>query len=238
MNLVLLEQAEMSMGCNVVLSGRRYEHVKTVHRAKVGDSLRVGVVDGCMGEAVVTRIDDREVQLSVGELTEVAPAPLPLVVCVALPRPPTLNKVLQQLTAMGIKRFHFFHSRRVEKSFWQSHALGDDEVGRQLRLGLEQGRDTRMPQVQWHRGFRAFVEEAVPSLLETVTAGYFAHVGAGRPCPSTAEETLVVVGPEGGFVPYEVTRLEEAGLGGVGLGPRPLRVETACVSLAARVGLP
>ncbi len=227
----------MSMGCDVVLSGRRYEHVKTVHRAKVGDSVRVGVVEGCMGEAVVTGIDDREVRLRVDGLTEPAPAPLLLVACVALPRPPTLNKVLQQLTAMGVKRFHFFHSKRVEKSFWQSHALGDDEVRRQLRLGLEQGRDTRTPQVQWHRGFRAFVEEAVPSLLETVAAGYFAHVGATRSCPSTSEETMVVVGPEGGFIPYEVNRLEEAGLRSLSLGPRPLRVETACVSLAARLGL-
>ncbi|MGB1700194.1 MAG: RsmE family RNA methyltransferase, partial [Nannocystaceae bacterium] len=133
--------------------------------------------------------------------------------------------------------FHFFHSKRVEKSFWQSHALLDEEVGRQLRLGLEQGRDTRLPRVRWHRGFRAFVEEALPLSLTDVDAGYFAHVGASSPCPSSVGRALVVVGPEGGFIPYEVERLEEAGLQPVGLGSRPLRVETACVALAARLAL-
>jgi len=237
MNLVLLEQAEVEAGRDVALSGRRYDHVKTIHRAKVGDSLRVGVVDGCVGEAVVTEIDDHEVRLSIGELAEPAPAPLKLVVCVALPRPPTLNKVLQQLTAMGIKSFHFFHSNRVEKSFWQSHALRDEKIGAQLRLGLEQGRDTKMPEVRWHRGFRVFVEEELVTLLATVDSGYFAHVGATQRCPTNTCVSLVVVGPEGGFLPFEVDRLEGAGLQPLGLGPRPLRVETACVSLAARLGI-
>ncbi|MGB1699713.1 MAG: 16S rRNA (uracil(1498)-N(3))-methyltransferase, partial [Nannocystaceae bacterium] len=105
MNLILIEREELEDGQDVVLSGRRYEHVKTIHRAREGDTLRVGIVDGSIGEAVVERLDGAEMRLSIQALDGVAPAPSTLTVCVALPRPPTLNKVLQQLTAMGIKDF-------------------------------------------------------------------------------------------------------------------------------------
>ena len=47
---------------------------------------------------------------------------------------------------------------------------------------------------------------------------------------------MLVVGPEGGFVPRELETLAAAGARTVGLGPRALRVETAVVALLARVG--
>jgi 16S rRNA (uracil1498-N3)-methyltransferase len=43
----------------------------------------------------------------------------------------------------------------------------------------------------------------------------------------------VVIGPEGGFTPEEVTAAEQAGLTLAGLGPRVLRSETVAVAAAA-----
>jgi RsmE family RNA methyltransferase len=44
------------------------------------------------------------------------------------------------------------------------------------------------------------------------------------------------LGPEGGFIPFEVEHLREAGATFVELGPRILRVETAVVAAVARLG--
>jgi 16S rRNA U1498 N3-methylase RsmE len=45
----------------------------------------------------------------------------------------------------------------------------------------------------------------------------------------------VIVGPEGGWVPFELDALARAGARVVGLGERPLPVDTAVVALLARL---
>jgi RsmE family RNA methyltransferase len=45
----------------------------------------------------------------------------------------------------------------------------------------------------------------------------------------------LAIGPEGGWIPYEIEELTEAGLQPVQLGDRILRVETAVSALLARL---
>ncbi len=49
------------------------------------------------------------------------------------------------------------------------------------------------------------------------------------------EPTLLTVGPEGGFIPYEVEKLNEAGLKAISPGPRIMRVETALTAFIAKL---
>ena len=57
-----------------------------------------------------------------------------------------------------------------------------------------------------------------------------------RSCPGNLDgDTVLVIGPEGGFIPYEVEKLQTAGCQPVTLGPRILRVETALTSLLGRL---
>ena len=234
MNLILLDDADFRARDRAVLGGRRLAHVREVHRAAVGDLLRVGRIGGGIGEGRIVRIDAESLELEV-RLEAEPPPPSPVDLVVALPRPPSLRKVLQQATAMGVKRFWFIASRRVEKSFWQSHALRPDALHQQLVLGLEQARDTVLPEIGFHRRFRAFVEDELPARLECAP-GLLAEPGSPNPCPlGTARPRTLIVGPEGGFIPFELELLRAQGVDEIGLGPRVLRVETAVVALLARL---
>ena len=135
-----------------------------------------------------------------------------------------------------LKRIALIHARRVEKSYWQSGALAGETLRQQLTLGLEQAGDTVLPTISMHRRFRPFVEDELGCLL-TEAQGFVAHPDAARECPrSLSGPVTVVIGPEGGFIPYEIEKLEEAGLTSVRLGPRVLRVEAAIPYVVARLG--
>ena len=68
--------------------------------------------------------------------------------------------MLQQATAIGVKRFVIIGSARVERSYWTSSALRPAAIEEELVLGLEQARDTVLPSVEtWPRlaGLRTLV---------------------------------------------------------------------------------
>jgi len=234
MNLIVLFDEDFVADDRVVLLGRRAEHVRAVHRAKVGESLTVGIADGKTGRGEVLRIDDDELELRV-ELDRDPPPPLPVTLILALPRPKVLNRVIASATSLGVKRMFLINAWRVEKSYWSTPRLAPDNIRTQAILGLEQARDTRLPSIETRRLFRPFVEDELPAIA-TGTRALLAHPGAASECPRALSEAVTLaIGPEGGFIEAEVASLQRVGFEPVSLGPRVLRVETAVAALLARL---
>ena len=234
MNLILLEATDFTAPDTATLVGRRLQHVLAVHRASVGDTLRVGQINGLMGDGVITALDADMLQLNV-LLTLPPPAKQPITLLLALPRPKMLKRTLQMITTLGVGRVVLLNSYRVEKSFWQSPWLTEAAIREQLVLGLEQARDTVLPEVLLAQRFKPFVEDQLPALLAG-RRGWLAHPGVGVAGPDALREPqLLAIGPEGGFIPYEVEMLQRAGLQTIDLGPRILRVETAVAVALAKL---
>jgi len=234
MNLLLLEDGDFIAADRVLLQGRRLKHLQEVHRATVGDSLRVGRLGGLMGQGQLLRLDSDAAELQIS-LEQSAPAKLPLTLLLALPRPKMLKRVLQTVASMGVPRLILLNSYRVEKSFWQTPFLQPEAIREQLILGLEQARDTVLPEVIIEKRFKPFVEDQLPQLAAG-SLGLVGHPGAYPACPRTVEgQVTLAIGPEGGWIPYEVEKLAAAGLQPVQLGERILRVETAVSALLARL---
>lgn len=232
-NLLVIEPAEQREPGLACIEGRRAQHLRAVLGKDVGGTVKVGELGGLVGEGVIERVEEGRAWVRYA-VSEAPPEPSPVRLVLALPRPPMLRRILLHATTLGVKHIVLLHSARVEKSFWGSHALQPAQVGEQLRLGLEQARDTVLPTVELRRRFRPFVED---ELAGWEGRKLVAHPdGAARTATWSAEPTTVVVGPEGGLVPFEVEQLRAAGCEAVGLGPRILRVETAVVALLARLG--
>ncbi|MCE4068290.1 MULTISPECIES: 16S rRNA (uracil(1498)-N(3))-methyltransferase [Pseudomonas] len=234
MNLLLLDDADFVAADRVILRDRRLTHMQEVHRAESGDRMRVGRLGGLMGEGRLLRLEPNEAELQVS-FDQPPPAKLPLTLLLALPRPKMLRRVLQTVAAMGVPRLVLLNSYRVEKSFWQTPFLEPEAVREQLILGLEQARDTVLPEVIIEKRFKPFVEDRLPALAAG-SLGLIGHPGPWPECPrALSEPVTLAIGPEGGWIPYEVDKLREAGLNPVQLGERILRVETAVTALLARL---
>lgn len=234
MNLITLEQSDLIAPTHARITGRRLQHIRQVHRAAPGDRLRVGLLNGEIGSGEILTLDDDAIELEI-TLGAQPPAPLPLTLILALPRPKMLKRTIQHVTALGVKKLYLINAYRVEKSYWQTPWLSEEKLREQCLLGLEQAVDTLMPQIELRKRFKPFVEDELPEIAAD-SLKLVAHPVTDKPCPIDIDEpTTLAVGPEGGFIPYEVEKLQEAGFESVHLGPRILRVETALPVLLSRL---
>jgi len=236
MNLILLKPEDFINDTQIRLQGRRFEHIKNIHQANPGDLLTTGLLNGNIGSAEVITIDSNSVTLEAKQaFNKKPPAALPLTLIIALPRPKMIKRILQTCATMGVKHIIFINSYRVEKSYWQTPLLKEQNIQEQLILGLEQAKDTILPKVTLAKRFKPFVEDE----LEGISANskkLISHPRTNTPCPvGINQETTLVVGPEGGLIDYEVNKLLEVGFEGVHLGERILRTETAIPVLLARL---
>lgn len=238
MNLLLIEPGELAAG-QLILTGRRAEHLRKVLKVAPGDTVRVGQVDGPIGTGRVLAVEGDAVRLAV-ELSHQLGCELHVELILALPRPIMLQRILKQATVLGVRRFHLIRSRRVEKSFFHSPVLEPEKIRTLLLEGMEQAMDTWLPEVRIHHQFKPFVEDVLPTLLGQ---GLIADPGgagslAGMPVSGEpGQRLLLAVGPEGGWSDYELHCFAERGFYGFTMGNRILHVDTAVVSLLAQLQL-
>lgn len=234
MNILLFSPEERIGGsAQIRLSGSRARHLRDVFGAMPGKQLRAGEIGGDIGEATLESLDSGGATLSF-RAAHAPPAKRPLTVVLALPRPKMLRRMLRTVAETGVRELHLVNAQRVEKSYWQSALLDAATLEHYLLAGLEQSIDSVLPELHVHRGFRPFAEDSLPGLSEGRRA-LLAHPGAGAACPADGNtDTLLMIGPEGGFIDYEVELALGAGLHPVSLGPRILRAETALTAILGR----
>ncbi len=236
MNLLLLLPDDFISTDRVKICDRRLQHLNKVLNAKPGDFLKAGLLNGDIGRAEILTINDHVVELYV-EFSDTPPPPLALNLILALPRPKMLRRILQATTSLGIKNIHLIGSWRVEKSYWQSPFLAVNQIHQQLILGLEQAVDTKLPEVHLHPYFKPFIEDELNNIARNSTR-LVAHPSASTAIPSQAQQSITLaIGPEGGFIPYEIEKFAELGFTAASLGPRILTVEVAVSCLISRLAV-
>ncbi|MEM6583207.1 MAG: 16S rRNA (uracil(1498)-N(3))-methyltransferase [Pseudomonadota bacterium] len=234
MNLLLFTESDRLDSRRIRVTDRRLDHLRGVLKSAPGDSIRVGELQGKLGIGELLEIDDEQAILSV-ELNQAPPARMPLYLVLALPRPKMLRRILRSVAELGVDQIHLINSYRVEKSYWQTPVLQPDIVNEYLMHGLEQAQDTILPTVYCHQRFKPFAEDVLPDLIKDRRA-LLAMPGDHPTCPrEVRQDLLLAIGPEGGWIPYEIEKLREAGCSPASIGQRVLRVETAVVALLARL---
>ena len=233
-NLLLFSPQELRDDNTLNVCDGRFTHLQQVLQVSEGDSVRIGQINGQLGTGTVKELSPDHVVLTVA-LTQEPCEKLPVTVILALPRPKMLRRVIRTIAEMGIRDLHLINSYRVEKSYWQSPVLAQDVIESYLLQGLSQARDTVLPRVSLHPRFKPFVEDNLPAIIDSRRA-LLAHPGPVPLGPADeGVDSVLIIGPEGGFIPYEVDKLLAAGALQVNLGERILRVDTAIPALVGRL---
>ncbi|ADH85776.1 16S rRNA (uracil(1498)-N(3))-methyltransferase [Desulfurivibrio alkaliphilus] len=259
MNIILVEHHEITAD-TITLRDRRAEHISRILKSRPGDLLRAGIIDGPMGSAQVLAVARREVTIRL-DCRQEPPAKAATALILAIPRPIMLKRVLAQAAAMGVQRIMLINARRVEKSFFHSSQLSPAGIRAALLQGLEQAGDTRLPEVTLHPRFRPFIEDQLPPPRPNGPLRLLAHptkkpvemataslrqseTGPDDPLPAgnlrgaapaavPARRQMLAIGPEGGWVDFEINCFAKQGFTPFSWGPRILRVDTAVPVLLA-----
>jgi 16S rRNA (uracil1498-N3)-methyltransferase len=238
MNLLLFAEHELHGG-ELLLSDFRAEHIRTVLGLEAGDTLRLGMINGRLGQGIVLSRDAAAVRIAIQLDRDPPPPPLTELI-LALPRPIMLQRILKQAATLGVRRIHLIRSAKVEKSFFHSPALLPDKITERLLEGLTQAAvDTRLPEVLVHPQFKIFMEAVVPTLAGK---GLIAHPSATATLPEVfprehGQNTLLAVGPEGGWNDFETGCFLEQGFAAFSMGRRILHVDTAAAVLLGQLQL-
>lgn len=233
MNIVLLEPEDVQETLWVIHQPRQYEHIIQHLKLNVGDRLKVGVRHQARYLVEIKKIDADKIWISPIQ-QEPTPAKLAVTLIVALPRPKVLRRIVMDSVTLGVDKLILIHSYRVDKSYWQTPFL--KQLDHYVTLGLEQAGDVVVPKIELYPRFKPFVEDILPQMIDKDRPAYLAHPYAETAMPYAIDHPCsIIIGPEGGFIPYEVDLLTKNGCQAYHLGNRILRTETAISYLLGRL---
>ncbi len=206
------------------LAGEEARHLAGVMRAVPGDRVVLFNGDGLDYPATVVAGDRRAVVLAVGAgVPNNRERPRPLAVASALPKGDRADFLVEKLTELGVSRFI---PLICERSVVRPKPDAVRKFARQVVEASKQcGRSVLMAVDPPASFAQLLAGEPVPG---AVLHPYGAALLAAGGLPG-----LIAVGPEGGFSDAEVAMATAAGWGKFSLGERILRVETACLVVAA-----
>lgn len=233
MNIVLLDPRQTLSELWHITATRQLDHLHSHLNVQVGDTLKVGIRGAKRYLTQVMEVQER--MITVKPLREEAvPEKLPVCLIVAMPRPKVLRRLIMDSVTLGVEKIILIHSYRVDKSYWQTPFL--QQLDHYIDLGLEQAGDTIAPEIEIYKRFKPFVEDVLPQMISVDQPAYVAHPYVEQQMPHAIHHAChIVIGPEGGFIPYEIDLLTKNGCQAVSLGNRILRTETAVSYVLGRL---
>ena len=240
MNIIILTENDRIENQKFRIEDERFVHIKTILKAHINDVLEIGILNGPLGKARIESITDSGIILETVELNYVEDVEINIDLICALPRPQTLKKVLSLCGTMGVNNLFFIRSEKVEKSYFHSPLLNQDNYIKFLIEGLSQGKRTRLPSVYFYKRFKKFFEEKFHKnsnrdnlFIAEQKADHFLN----KNIISRANNITVSIGPEGGWNDFEIEFMKERGFKPIKLSNSTLRVENAVNALLSQIEL-
>lgn len=227
---------------SVLLDGDTFHHIVEVCRTPEGEPFEVLWGEGIALTVKISERLKRQATAQILSRRSIEPLKTPhLVLALSLPRYPTMDTIVEKAVELGVFEVHPFVS-----DFSFARSLKDISTAKIERW------DKIVKAATQQSGRADLMKVQAPVTLEDLLArfnrksnslGLFCFEGAGEiglkaalapiKQSETPKEIWFFVGSEGGFSPAEVDKFKQRQLQPITLGSQVLRVETACLALAA-----
>ncbi len=225
MNSLLVFNEEKLGNSFFIKDKERINHVQTVLKSQVGDTLNITLVNIGLGKGTVEEISEDCLKLKLGEISPKAFGQFELLIGVS--RPHSCQKILEHGTCLGVSSFNFFTATLSEKSYLNSKLFQDSQ--KYLKYGLSQsGLYHMLPDVNLSKKYSGTKKFILNPKAQKTFKDYSLNPD---------EKITLAIGPERGFTNLEVEQFKEMGFLEVSLGPPILRVEIATFSALAQLHL-
>ncbi len=217
---------EEPVGDHILIYGSEAHHIHTVLRMRTGE--QVTLYDG-LGKTVngrLERISPSEVLVRVLSQDTVAVHHPPLHLLQAILKGKKMEFLIQKATELGVTSFTPLITRYCENRT-QSKRL----IDRWQRVTIEACKQCGRPVPMRIHAPQTLADYALSdSFTGILVWEHETRMPLDAALDMSSEETVLLVGPEGGFHPDEVTSALDTGFITVSLGQCTLRAETAALT--------
>jgi 16S rRNA (uracil1498-N3)-methyltransferase len=252
MNLILFEASEVETsspdGFSVTLpsTDRRFIHCTTVLHVDTESVVRAGVIGGSMYDAQVVVLTDTVIGFRFSEKSVRPPRPLSdmnISLILALPRPKVLGRLWPVFAQLGFRRVILIRAERVESAYFGSHFMHEENYRPLLVKGLEQASvSTRLPEISFEkRPLEVFLEKRLETAFPAESTNRFiCHPEDENDVGSDGgvdreKETVIALGPEGGWLDYEIDMMKQKGFVPVTCSSRVFTTDVALIALTSAI---
>ncbi|APC41306.1 16S rRNA (uracil(1498)-N(3))-methyltransferase [Clostridium estertheticum] len=229
-----------------IIEGEDVKHIYKVLRLQVGE--KVSINNSCGKEYIgeITYIDKKVVNINILKENPINnESPIEVYLFQGMPKSTKMDLIVQKNTELGVKSITPIITKRVELKTEIMEFKKDKEIDKKIirwnRIALEASKQSKrslIPVINEPIEFENLLLEL--KAMDLVVVPYENEEGYGMKKliedidKETINKVAIIIGPEGGFEEFEISKLKQIGSKIITLGPRILRTETAgftCLSL-------
>jgi 16S rRNA (uracil1498-N3)-methyltransferase len=223
--------ADEISGSHVAITGEHADHLVRVLRARVGQEFDLAAADA-VRRGRITAITDHRVEFELGDVVPANPA-ANVTLLLAVFKFDRMEWAIEKCTELGVSCIVPVIARRTGAHL-ASAALKRAERWRRIAFqAAEQSRRTTPPEIAAPLKLQEALRLAGDLRIVLAESEPEAQLRDVLASHSSGGETILAIGPEGGWAEDELQLFQKAGWISASLGPTILRAETAAIAATA-----